>query len=90
MAAQRLSRLQRRILCYVYEAEASSDWHTWPSHVEVVRALGGNKGTLSVSIRNLEAKGLLKVYRTRGGYADSLWLTPEGRNRGPFFEKSLD
>ena len=30
---------------------------------------------MSVSLRNLEAKGLMTVYRTRGGQASSLWLT---------------
>jgi DNA-binding MarR family transcriptional regulator len=69
------------MLEWVYEAEASSGWHTSPGYFELRQALGGNKGNMSVSLRNLEAKGLITVYRTRGGQASSLWLTKEGKNR---------
>ena len=89
MAAKRLSGLQRRMLEWVYEAEASSRWHTSPSYYELRQALGGNKGNMSVSLRNLEAKGLLMVYRTRGGQSSSLWLTKEGKNRVENLQKVL-
>lgn len=89
MAAERLSRLQRRMLEWVYEAEASSGWHTSPSYFELRRALGGNKGNMSVSVRNLEAKGLIKIYRTRGGQASSVWLTKNGKNRVENLKKVL-
>jgi DNA-binding MarR family transcriptional regulator len=79
MTATRLSQLQRRILQTLYEAEASRQWTTSPSHYEVRQAVGGNKGNFSVSLRNLEAKGLITVYRNRGGQADSIWLTKEGK-----------
>ena len=36
---------------------------------------------MSVSLRNLEAKGLIKVYRMSGGQASTLWLTEAGKNR---------
>jgi DNA-binding MarR family transcriptional regulator len=81
MATERLSGLQRRLLQVIYEAEACSKWSVSPSHVEISQAMGGNKGNVSVSLRNLEAKGLVRVYRTRGGKADSVWLTREGKNR---------
>ncbi len=81
MVAERLSQLQRRILRYVYDAEARSGWSVSPSHLDLRRALGGNKGNVSTSLRNLEAKGLVVVYRTRGGQAESVWLTPEGKNK---------
>jgi DNA-binding MarR family transcriptional regulator len=90
MAAERLSRLQRRILRYVYEAEAQSRWSVSPSHLEIMRAVAGNKGNVSMSLRNLEAKGLVVVYRTPGGYADSIALTREGKNRADLFVKSFD
>lgn len=89
MAAERLSGLQRRMLQGVYEAPASSGWHSSPSYFDLQRALGGNKGNLSVSLRNLEAKGLVKVYRTSGGQASSVWLTPEGKNRACHVKKVL-
>lgn len=89
MAAKRLSGLQRRMLAWVYEAEARSGWHTSPGYFELRQALGGNKGNMSVSVRNLEAKGLITVYRTRGGQASSLWLTQEGKNRVENLKKVL-
>ena len=81
MTTTRLSRLQRRMLWYVYEAEARSGWSVSASHYNLVRALGGNKGNISSSLRNLEAKGLVHVYRTRGGKAESVWLTQEGKKQ---------
>ena len=90
MAAERLSRLQRRILRYVYEAETRSRWSVAPSHLEIMCAVAGNKGNVSMSLRNLEAKGLLVVHRTPGGYADTVALTREGKNRDALFVKSFD
>ena len=81
MAAKRLSGLQRRMLAWIYEAEARSGWHISPSYFDLRRALGGNTGNMSVSLRNLEAKGLIQVYRTSGGQASSVWLTKAGKNR---------
>ena len=81
MAAQRLSGPQRRMLQWVYGAESSSTWRYRPGYDELRRALGGNKGNMSMSLRNLETKGLLKVYRTSGGQASTLWLTEKGKNR---------
>ena len=89
MAAQRLSRLQSRVLQWVYEAEASRDWLYRPGYDELRRALGGNKGNMSVSLRNLEAKGLINVYRTSGGQACTVWLTEAGKNRVDKLKKVL-
>jgi DNA-binding MarR family transcriptional regulator len=90
MAAERLSRLQRRILRYVYTVEVRSRGIMAASHLELVRALGGNKGNISLSVRNLEAKGLVTVYRTSGGKAEAISLTREGKNRASFFVGSFD
>jgi len=87
MTTGRLSRLQRRILRYVYDTEAHSGWVVSASHLELTHALGGNKGNVSVSLRNLEAKGLVTVYRTSGGKAEAVSLTEEGKNRAYFFRK---
>jgi DNA-binding MarR family transcriptional regulator len=81
MAAERLSRLQRRMLQWVHAVEATSGWRYRPGYDELQRALRGNKGNMSVSLRNLESKGLIKVYRTSGGQASTLWLTEAGQNR---------
>jgi DNA-binding MarR family transcriptional regulator len=69
------------MLRYVYEAEARSGWSVSASHSDLVRALGSNRGNISVSLRNLEAKGLVHVSRTRGGKAESVWLTPAGKKQ---------
>ncbi len=90
MAAERLSRLQRRILRYVYEVETRSRGMVSASHVELMRAVGGNKGNVSFSVRNLEAKGLVAVSRTRGGKAEAVALTREGKNRASLFTGSFD
>ena len=70
MAAERLSRLQRRIL-------------TWPaaSHQDLVQVFSADKGNLSTSLRNLEAKGLVMITRTPGGKAEAVDLTAHGRQR---------
>lgn len=81
MTTTRLSRLQRRMLRYVYEAEARSRWSVSASYADLVRVLGGNKGNISISLRNLEAKGLVHVYRTRGGKAEAVRLTQEGKKQ---------
>ena len=81
MAAERLSRLQRRMLQWVHEVETNSGWRYRPGYDELRRALGGNKGNMSVSLRNLESKGLIKVYRTSGGQASTVWLSEAGQNR---------
>lgn len=89
MAAERLSGLQRLMLQWIYEAEARSEWRISPSYVDLRRALGGNKGNMSVSLRNLESKGLVKVSRTSGGQASSVSLTKEGKNRASHLNKVL-
>jgi DNA-binding MarR family transcriptional regulator len=81
MATERLSGLQRRLLQTIYDIEAQNQWHMSASHAQLRQTLGGNKGNFSVSLHNLEAKGLVQVYRTSGGKAESAWLTPEGKNR---------
>ena len=87
MASERLSGLQRRLLQALYDFESRHQWRQSPSHFELRQALGGNKGNFSVSLRNLEAKGFIEVYRTAWGKAESVWLTPEGKNRPRNFTK---
>jgi DNA-binding MarR family transcriptional regulator len=44
-----------------------------------VRALQGDKGNISHSLRTLEARNLLVIGRSSGGKAEYLRLTPEGQ-----------
>jgi hypothetical protein len=43
------------------------------------RALSGDKGNISQSLRTLEARGLLVIGRSPGGQAQSVRLTTEGQ-----------
>ena len=79
MADERLSRLQGRILAWLWHEEQRTKGTMSASHQDLVQALGHDKGNLSHSLRNLEAKGLIRINRTPGGKAEALDLTPEGR-----------
>ena len=82
MAPERLSRLQRRILTWLVAEERRTRGTMRASHADLVRTLvarGHDKGTLSASLRNLEAKGLVTITRTPGGKAEAVDLTPAGR-----------
>ena len=51
------------------------------SHAELVKALGGDKGNISPSLRTLEARSWIVLERTRGGRAEALALTPAGLDK---------
>lgn len=78
MATQRLSRLQKRIMRLLLAQHHRTRGGTSMGHVELVKALGGDKSNISHSLRTLEARGMIVIDRTPGGQADSLYLTPEG------------
>lgn len=78
MATQRLSRLQKRIMRLLLAEHHRTRGETSMGHVELVKALGGDKSTISHSLRTLETRGVIVIGRTPGGQADSLYLTPEG------------
>jgi hypothetical protein len=44
----------------------------------LVKALEGDKGNISHSLRTLEARGWIVLGRTPGGWTESLYLTPTG------------
>ena len=81
MAAVRLSRLQKRILCWLAVDEKRSGGMGSSSHPELVGAVPSAKGNSSHSLRLLERQGLMVVGRTPGGKAEYLYLTPEGRQK---------
>jgi DNA-binding MarR family transcriptional regulator len=78
MATQRLSRLQKRIMRLWLAEHHRTRGGTSMGHVELVKALGGDKSNISHSLRTLETRGVIVIGRTPGGQADSLYLTPEG------------
>jgi DNA-binding MarR family transcriptional regulator len=81
MAAERLSRLQRRILAWLAAEDQRTRGTMSASHEDLVHALAHDKGNLSHSLDNLEAKRLITMARTPGGKAEAIDLTPQGRQR---------
>lgn len=78
MATQRVSRLHQRILQWLLADHQRTRGGTARSPYELVKALGGDKGTMSHSLHTLEARGWIGLGRTPGGQAASLYLTPAG------------
>jgi hypothetical protein len=54
------------------------------SHEALVKALGGDKGNISHSLRMLEARGWIVLGGTPGGRSESRYRTPTG------FEKASE
>jgi DNA-binding MarR family transcriptional regulator len=86
MAAERLSRLQRRILAWLVAEDQRLRGLVAAAHQDLVRALvalGHDKSNVSTSLKGLEAKGLVTIARTPGGRA-------EGRHRVAALTGSCD
>jgi DNA-binding MarR family transcriptional regulator len=84
MAAERLSRLQRRLLTWLLAEDQRTRGTMSASHPDLVQALaalGFDKGNVSTSLKGLVAKGLVTITRTPGGKAEAVALTAEGRHR---------
>ena len=79
MAAQRLSRRHKQILQWLSADHQRTRGMIASSHQDLVRALPGDKGNSSHSLRTLEVRGLLVIGRSPGGKAESVWLTSEGQ-----------
>ena len=72
MAPQHLSHLQKRILAWL-DAEYRTKSSVSPSNLELVKALSDiDKTSISRTLKNMEAKGLITVGRTPGGKAEYL------------------
>jgi DNA-binding MarR family transcriptional regulator len=71
MAPERLSHLQRRILTWLAAEERRTRGTMSASHQAMARAMAHHKGILSTSLRNLEAKGLVKITHTPRGQGRS-------------------
>jgi DNA-binding MarR family transcriptional regulator len=81
MAPERLSRLQTRILAWLWAEEQRTRGTMRASHEDLGHALAHDKGNLSHSLKGLEAKGLVMIVRTPSGKAEAVDLTPAGRQR---------
>src|SRR4029450_12557519 len=89
MATQRLSRLHQRILQWLAADHQRTRGVIVSSHEELVKALQRDKGTISRSLRTLEARGWIVIGRSSGGKAQHLTLTPEGHKRAGEVTKKL-
>ena len=78
MATQRMARRHKPILRWLLADHQRTRGVMASSHAELVKALGGDKGNISHSLRTLEARGWLVLGRTPGGRAEALYLTPAG------------
>jgi DNA-binding MarR family transcriptional regulator len=83
MARRRVSRLQKRILRLLVAEQRRTQGGAASSHYELVKALGGDKGNISHSLRTLEERGWLIILRTPGGQANAIDLTPAGLKNAP-------
>jgi DNA-binding MarR family transcriptional regulator len=90
MAAQRLSRRQKPILQWLAADQQRTRGMITSSHQDLVRALPGDKGNISHSLRTLEARGLIGIGRSPCGQAASVWLTSQGQKRAPQLAGSCD
>jgi DNA-binding MarR family transcriptional regulator len=74
MAAQRLSRLQKRILRWLVADYQRIRGGVSSGHQALAKAIPVDKGALCRSLRTLEKRGWLIVGRTPGGKATYLYL----------------
>ena len=89
MTTQRLSRLHQRILQWLAADHQRTRGFIVSSQEELVKVLQRDKGTISRSLRTLEARGWLVIGRSSGGKAQHLTLTPEGHKRAGKITKKL-
>jgi DNA-binding MarR family transcriptional regulator len=90
MTTARLSQLQQRILRWLAADHQRTQGRITSSHQALVRALQGDKGNISHSLRTLEARGWIVMGRSSGGKAESLMLTQEGQKWAFQFAGSCD
>jgi hypothetical protein len=77
-AGGRLSKRQKRLLCWL-DAEARRTDRVFSSrHQKLVQTLPNAQGNISHSLRLLEARSLVEIGRWRGGQAENVRRTSEG------------
>lgn len=86
----RVSHLQKRILEWLYADALRTHGQMASSHQDLVRGLQHDKGNLSHSLQTLERHGLLTIYRSPGGQAEALLLTPAGQNKAAQLARSCE
>lgn len=90
IADRRLSRLHKRILCWLDAEERRTDRLFSSSHQKLVQTLPHAKGNISHSLRLLEARGLVEIGRSPGGQSEYIRLTSEGYQKASEISGSYD
>ena len=81
MTTTRLSRLQKRMLCWLSADERRTGGVIASSHQELVQAVPSAKGNIGHSLRLLETQGLIRIGRSLGGQEECVTLTSAGRQK---------
>lgn len=89
MAAQRLSRLQKKILRWLVQDHQRTKGMIASSHEELVKHLQADKGKISHSLQTLEMRGWIMLGRSPGGNMQHLTLTPAGHTGAAKVGKKL-
>lgn len=90
IAGSRLSKLQKRMLCWLDAEERRTHRIFISSHQKLVQALPNAKGNISHSLRLLEARGLVEIGRSPGGQAENVRLTSAGCQKASELAGSYD
>ena len=90
MADGRLSKRQKRMLCWLDAEERRTNRVFSSSYQQLVQALPHAKGNISHSLRLLEARGLVQIGRSSGGQAENVRLTSEGCQKASEISGSYD
>lgn len=90
LAGRRLSKLQKRMLCWLDTEERRTRRISSSSHQQLVQALPHAKGNISHSLRLLEAQGLVTIGRSPGGQAENVRLTSAGCQKASELAGSYD
>jgi DNA-binding transcriptional MocR family regulator len=82
MATQRLSQLHKRILQWLVADHQRTKGFILSSHEELVKALPRDKGTISRSLRLVEARGWIVIGRSPGWQSAPSHAHPRGAEKG--------
>ncbi len=89
-AGERLSMLQKRVLCWLDGEERRTHRTVSSSHQRLVQALPNAKGNISHSLRLPEARGLVHIGRSPGGQAENVRLSSAGCRKASKIAGSCD
>jgi len=90
MADGRLSKRQKRMLCWLDAEERRTNPVFSSNHHQLVQALPHAKGKISHSWHLLEACDLVKIGRSPGGQAENIRLTSAGCQKASDISGSYD